>query len=250
MTAASRPKIVGIVQARMGSKRLPGKVLANIEGMPMLIWVVERARSAESLDWLLVATSTEVQDDAVDMACVDRGIQVFRGDPTDVLDRYYHAALSVQADVIVRLTGDCPLIDPGLIDDVVQAFLAADPPVDFASNRLPDQRTYPIGTDVEVFGLEALRKAWKNADQPYHREHVMPYLYEEPGRFRTLLLRNDRDLGQLRWAVDEQRDLEFVRRVYASLGSGFSWMEVLELLEREPAILELNATVQQRGLHS
>ena len=242
-------KVVAIVQARMGSERLPGKVLADIQGKPMLVRVVERAAGAESLDALLVATSTEGQDDAVEKTCVERGIKVFRGDPTDVLDRYYRAALSVQANVIVRLTGDCPLIDPGLIDETVHAYLAADPPVDFAANRLPDQRTYPIGTDVEVCSLEALRKAWKNADQPYQREHVMPYLYEEPGRFRTLLLRNERDLGQLRWAVDEQSDLEMVRRVYASLETGFSWLEVVDLLERDPSIMDLNASVQQRELH-
>ena len=239
-------KVVAIVQARMGSERLTGKVLADIEGKPMLARVVERAARAESLDALLVATSTEGQDDAVEKTCLERGIEVYRGDPKDVLDRYYHAARSAQAEVIVRLTGDCPLIDPGLIDEVVQAFLAADPPVDFAANRLPDQRTYPIGTDVEVCSIKALYEAWKNADQPYQREHVMPYLYEEPGRFRTLLLRTERDLGHMRWAVDERSDLEMVRRVYASLETGFTWLEIVELLERDPSIMEMNASVKQR----
>ena len=243
-------KVVAIVQARMESERLPGKVLADIQGEPMLIRVAKRAERADSLDSLLVATSSHVQDDVVEETCIERGIPVFRGDLNDVLDRYYRAALFVQADVIVRLTGDCPLLGPDLIDDAVHAYLTADPPVDFVANRFPDQRTYPIGTDVEVFSLDALRVVWKSADQPHQREHVTPYLYEEPGRFRTLLLRNDRDLGQMRWAVDEQSDLEFVRRIYTNLENGFSWLEVLELLDRDPSILALNAAVQQRGLHS
>lgn len=245
----TQANVVAIIQARMGSERLPGKVLADIHGKPMLAWVVERVAKARTLHELLVATTTELPDNDIEKLCVERGFQVFRGHPTDVLDRYYQAALSIQADVIVRLTGDCPLIDPDLIDEVVQAYLTAEPPIDFATNRLPNQRTYPIGTDVEVCDFEALRRAWKDADQPYQREHVMPYLYEAAGRAKILILRNDRNLGQQRWAVDEKGDLEFVRRVYAELGSEFSWLEVVGLLDSEPSIAALNAKVEQRGIH-
>ena len=241
-------KVVAIVQARMGSKRLPAKVLADIQGKPMLARVAERIDEAQNLDALVVATSTDGADNVVEDMCAERGFEVFRGHPTDVLDRYFQAAFVTQADIIVRITGDCPLIDPDLIDDVILAYLSADPVVDFAANRLPNQRTFPIGTDVEVCSFEALRTAWEQADQPHQREHVMPYLYEAPGRFQTLIVRNDRDLSGLRWAVDEQEDLEFVRRIYSRLGSEFRWREVVELLEREPSILKMNAAVEQRGL--
>ena len=186
-------KVVAIVQARMGSERLPGKVLADIQGRPLLAWVAERTAKARSLQGVVVATTTDVGDDEVAAVCVKRGILVFRGHPTDVLDRYYQAAMAFHVNTIVRITGDCPLIDPDLIDEVIQAYLDSDPKVAFAANRLPDQRTYPIGTDVEVCSIDALRTAWKQADQPYQREHVMQYLYEVSGRFQTLVIRNDRD---------------------------------------------------------
>ena len=246
----SDANVVAIVQARMGSERLPGKVLADIHGKPMLIRVVERAARADSVNSVVVATSTEARDDAIEQACVVQGIRVFRGDPVDVLDRTYQAAREARADVIVRITGDCPLIDPGLIDEAVQAFMTADPPVDFVANRLPDQRTYPIGTDVEVCSLAALERAWKEASLPPQREHVTPYLYEEPDRFRTLLLRHDLDLSHFRWAVDEEPDLEFVRVVYSKFDSDehFTWLEVVALLENEPLLASINAAVPQRGL--
>lgn len=242
--------VVAIVQARMGSERFPGKVLADIHGKPMLIRVVERAARADSLISVLVATSTEAQDDAIEQACLARGIRVFRGDPLDVLDRTYQAAREAQADVIVRVTGDCPLIDPALIDEAVQAFVTADPPVDFVANRLPDQRTYPIGTDVEVCSFAALERAWKEAILPPQREHVTSYLYEEPDRFRTQLLRHDLDLSHFRWTVDEEPDLEFVRVVYSKFDPDkhFTWLEVVALLESEPSLAEINAAVPQRGL--
>lgn len=243
-------KVIAIVQARMGSERLPGKVLADIQGKPMLIRVVDRAGSAKYLDDLLVATSTDPGDDAVEDQCIERRIRVFRGDPTDVLDRCYRAAKLAQADVIVRLTADCPLIDPELIDDAVRAFLTADPTVDFVANRLPDQRTYPVGTDVEVCSIEALYQAWNEADQPYQREHVMPYLYEEPGRFRTLLLKHDVDLSWLRLAVDERADLDFIRQIYERLGNSPSWREVVDLVDRERSLMGINASIEQKGLHS
>ena len=243
-------KVITIVQARMASERLPGKVLAEIQGKPMLARVVDRATAAQTSDGLLVATSTDLEDEAIEDECLTRGIEVYRGDPTDVLDRCYRAAKTVEASVVVRLTADCPLIDPGLIDDAVRAFLTADPPVDFVSNRLPDQRTYPAGTDVEVCSIEALHRAWSEADQPHQREHVMPYLYEKPGRFKTLLLQHDADLSWLRLTVDEQADLDFVRQVYERLGNQSTWLEVVDLIEREPSLMEINASIEQKGLHS
>lgn len=244
------PRILAIIQGRMGSTRLPGKILADIGGKPMLSRVVERARRAALLNGVLVATTTNTDDDPVEGLCRERGYAYTRGHPTDVLDRYYQAANAEGADVIVRLTADCPVIDPAVIDQVISAFLAADPPVDFAANRLPDDRTFPIGLDTEVCSFPALARAWSEAKAPYQREHVMPYLYEPPGRFRTLLVRAPRDLSHLRWTVDTAEDLELLRRIYAHFAprDDFSWGEVLALVERSPSLSMINAHVPQRTL--
>ncbi len=242
------PRVVAIIQARMASSRLPGKVLAEIGGEPMLMHVVRRARRAQTVHEVVVATTVDPSDDPVAALCAERGVQFTRGHPTDVLDRYYQAAREFGAEVIVRLTADCPLLDPNLVDETVRAFLRADPPVDFAANRIPGDRTYPIGLDTEVCSFAALEDAWQHADRPYQREHVMPYLYEVPGRFRVLHLKHSRDLGNLRWAVDTPQDLEFVRQVFARLGgrSDFTWLDVLALVEREPELSRINAGVKHK----
>ncbi|HEX7974251.1 MAG TPA: glycosyltransferase family protein [Anaerolineales bacterium] len=273
------PRTVAIIQARMSSSRLPGKVLLDIAGQPMLARVAERARGAASLDDVAVATTTDPSDDPIAALCAERGYPCFRGSLHDVLDRYYQAARLFQAEVIVRLTADCPLIDPGVIDETVYAFFeqsethgsgpTAPPPFDFAANRLPPpwKRTYPIGLDVEVCTLQALERAWKEAGQPYHREHVMPYLYEEPrskhyaslaemrldralspGQFRVLVVNHDPDYGALRWTVDTPEDLELVRQIYARFPgrADFSWLDILALFDREPELARINAEVRHK----
>ncbi|MFQ5922043.1 MAG: cytidylyltransferase domain-containing protein [Anaerolineales bacterium] len=242
-------KVVAIVQARVASTRLPGKVLADIEGEPMLVREVERAQRAATVDELVVATSTEPGDEQIATLCLERGYACYRGSPLDVLDRIYQAARAHQAQTVVRLTGDCPLIDPVLIDQTVTAFLEAEPPVDFAANRLPNDKTFPVGTDTEVCTLSALERAWREANEPHHREHVMPYLYEVPGQFRTLLVRSDQDYSQYRWTVDSPEDLELVRQVYAHFSGrdDFTWLEVLELYGREPGLASMNAEVQHKS---
>lgn len=232
----------------MGSTRLPGKVLADISGRPMLCWVVDRAGRSSCLDELLVATSDLRQDDPIEQLCRTNRVKVFRGHPTDVLDRFYNAARESQAEVVVRVTADCPLIDPVLIDDAVRAFLEASPPVDFVANRLPDRRTYPAGTDVEVCSRQALEAAWQDAVEPYQREHVMPYLYETPSRFTVLLLRSDQALSGWRLTVDTEPDLALVRAVTTHFAprTEFGWQEVVAFLERHPRIAELNAGIQPR----
>ncbi len=243
-----RRRVVAIIQARMGSTRLPGKVLADIGGQPMLARVVERARRAKTVDEVAVATTTDPADEVVAAMCVEKGYAWVRGHPTDVLDRYYHAARRFQADVIVRLTADCPLIDPEVIDLTVRAFLDADPPVDLVANRLPQGRTFPIGLDTEVCSFTALEEAWTHAKQPHEREHVMPYLYEVPGRFRVVLVNNDKDYGMLRWTVDTADDLELVRAIFARFKGrdDSSWWEVLKLFEQEPSLGEINAGVRHK----
>lgn len=240
--------MIAIVQARMGSNRLPGKVLADIGGKPMLARVVLRARRASLLDQVVVATTTDPGDDPVENYCLSVGFSCFRGHPYDVLDRYYQAAKLYQADLVVRITADCPLIDPDEIDRTLRAFFAHD--VDFAANRLPPpwKRTTPIGMDTEVVRFEALTRAWREADAKYAREHVMPYLYEQEGRFKTLLVQHDSDLGHLRLTVDTAQDLTLIREIYAAFGDrdDFTLPDILRLLDEKPQLLAINAGVAHK----
>ena len=241
--------VVAIIQARMGSSRLPGKVLKDIGGEPMLFRMVVRARRAQTVGRVVVATTTDASDDPVAAFCRARGIPCFRGDPFDVLDRYYQAAILFGARTIVRLTADCPVIDPKEIDRTVNAFKAAG--VDFAANRLPPplKRTTPIGMDTEVVTFDALARAWREAEAKYEREHVMPYLYEEEGRFQVLLVDHDPDLGHLRLTVDTPEDLTLIRTIYAYFGNAddFSQDEILALLDQHSELLQVNAAVEHKG---
>ncbi len=190
---------LAIIQARMSSSRLPGKVLQDVAGKPILQHMLERVRNAKSLDGIIVATTTDPSDDILENFCKKLAVPCFRGSLPDVLDRYYQAAAKFQADVIVRLTADCPLIDPEVLELTLAVFqghslvniipirsqLPGNPspgafPFDFVANRLPPpwKRTLPIGLDVEVCSFESLHRAWKTAQETYQREHVMPYLYE------------------------------------------------------------------------
>lgn len=237
---------IAIVQARAGSSRLPGKVLLDIAGEPMLVRVVERARRAKSLTAVIVATTTDPADDAVEALCRVRRYPVFRGSLFDVLDRYYQAAREFEADTVVRLTADCPMIDPDEIDHTVNAFFAAG--VDFAANRLPWGRTVPIGLDTEVCSFAALERAWKEAAQPYEREHVMPYLYDQEGRFKVLLVDSTPDYGSYRWTVDTPQDLELVRQVYAAFGGKdtFTYAQALALFAEHPELTQINAEIKHK----
>ncbi len=245
-TMKQRTKVVAIIQARMGSARLPGKVLAPIRGRAMLGQVVERVRAAKTVDQIVVATSTEPRDDVILDFCHRYELAYFCGNERDVLDRFYHAAREFHADGVVRITSDCPLIDPALIDKTVRAFLTGRP--HYASNCMV--RTFPRGLDTEVVSFQALEIAWREASQSYQRAHVTPYIYENKGRFRILSVTGAIDYGAHRWTVDTAEDLEFVRAVYARLrGVLFSWEDVLDLLEREPQLVEMNRFVAQRTLH-
>jgi len=241
-------RVVAIIQARMGSSRLPGKVLRDIHGKPMLAWVVERTRKASSVSEVMVATTSDPSDDMIEQVCRQMNVPCFRGNIYDVLDRYYQAAREAQAEVVVRITADCPLIDAGLIDKVVQRFL--EEKVDFAANRLPPpyQRTYPIGLDVEVVSFTALQRAWQEAREKHEREHVLPYLYESPGRFKTLTVDHETDLGSYRWTVDTFEDLEFIQKLFTLLPDteNFTWLDVLKIVEKNPQLSEINAGVSHK----
>lgn len=266
------PRVVAIIQGRMGSSRLPGKILADIAGQPMLARVFIRTSRAVTVTETIFATTTDASDDPVAEYCDWSGIPVRRGSLYDVLDRYYQSAKEAKADVVVRITADCPVIDPGLIDDVVNAVISGQSSVisgqfDFAANRLPPPwgRTYPVGLDTEVCTFAALERAWKEAKEPQHREHVMPYFYEgvklitdnrslstgiSPRGFSIALLHHPTDFGDYRWTVDTPEDLDFMRQVYNRFDGrdDFSWREVLDLIHDEPALMKINAGVQHKTL--
>jgi len=214
----------------------------------MLAWVVERTRMAKWVNQVVVATTTEPSDDLIVDLCLQKGYPVTRGSMPDVLDRYYQTARQYQADIVVRVTADCPLIDPGLIDEMIQRFLENG--VDFAANRLPPpfKRTYPIGMDTEVVTMQALESAWKLTDQPHEREHVMPFFYEKPGRFRILQVDYPIDYGGRRWTVDTSEDLALIREIITRLNGrmDFTWLDVLELFEIQPELANINAMVQHK----
>jgi spore coat polysaccharide biosynthesis protein SpsF len=284
---------LAIIQARMSSSRLPGKVLIDIAGKPLLQHMLERVQKAKYLDGVVIATTTDPSDDVLEQFCQDHNLPCFRGSLPDVLDRFYHAASQFHAEVIVRLTADCPLIDPGLVDLTMDVFLGnpipQHPPAssklpdkhslsasrfDFTANRLPPpwERTIPIGLDVEICSFESMQRAFKEADQTYQREHVLPFLYEgvlfqgsnfSPGQewyvesgntprgFRVSLLNHFPDYGSLRWTVDTPADLEFVRQVFTHFEGqpDFNWRDILALLEKEPDMASINADVKHKSAY-
>lgn len=248
--------IAAIIQARMGSTRLAGKVLADIGGHPMLWHVVHRALRCRKVDQVVVATTTNGQDDPIESFCRAEGVLCVRGPEQDVLERYFQAASLVKAEVVVRITSDCPFLDPEVVDAVVAAF-AATPGCDYASNTL--HYTYPDGLDVEVFSFAALALARKNAASPLEREHVTPYLRTatQAGKplFSIINVENKKEAipARLRLTVDEQADLDFARLVYARLerqNPFFGLREVLALLQREPELMEINRHIMKNeGLY-
>jgi len=244
-------EIVAIIQTRMSSTRLPGKALLDLDGRSVLSRMVERVKRSDRLTRVVVATTMDPSDDPVEAACLAGKIDVFRGSLTDVLDRYYQAALQYKADVVVRLTGDCPLIDPVLIDDVVNELIEQD--VDFACNRLPPpfSRTYPIGLDVEACTFAALERAWKEATEKKDREHVLPYLYEKEGRFKVLQLDYKEDLGSMRWTLDTPEDYTLLQEVLKRFNgrNDFSWLEVLQLFRQDPSLAGINSSIKHKSMY-
>ena len=236
-------KTIAIVQARMGSSRLPGKVLLDLAGEPMLARVLRRVRRARRVDEVLVATTTEARDDAIAAFCVERDWLCFRGSEQDVLDRYYQAATGRRADVVVRVTSDCPLIDPELIDATLAALDLQQ--AAYASNVL--RRSYPRGLDVEAFTFAALETAWQEDRNPAWREHVTQYLVRHPERFAQTDVADETDHSAFRWTVDTPEDYALVEKIYAHFGADeFSWREVLALLARHPDWLALNEHIEQK----
>ena len=240
-----RPRTVAIVQARMGSTRLPGKVLKDLEGEPLIARVIDRLRRADTIDRIVVATTNKPEDDAIVDLCHNRGWDWFRGCETDVLDRYYRAALAFGADVVVRITSDCPLIDPTVVDVVVRQFhLKGD--VDYVTNTLPP-RTFPRGFDVEVLAFDALKRAWTDATDPSDREHVTPYIYKHPDIFRLHGHYNRIDLSYIRLTVDTEEDLALVRNIYAFFkNDSFTCRQLLAAFSLHPGWFAINRNIHQK----
>lgn len=234
-------KVVAIVQARMGSTRLPNKVMKPIIGdVPMIELLLARLAKSKEIDQIVLATSTDERNKPLVEHVQSLGFTCVRGSESDVLDRYLVAARQVQADIVVRITGDCPLIDAELVDQAIQRFKSAN--VDYLSNTSP--ATYPDGLDTEVFIIKALEQAGRESQDPFDHEHVTPYL-RRPGLFKTAALTNDQDLSGLRWTVDEPADFEVVSKVFQHFAPNmhFSWTEVLALQQQNPEIFAANHNI-------
>jgi spore coat polysaccharide biosynthesis protein SpsF len=225
--------VVAIIQARMSSRRFPGKVLEDIHGKPMLLRVVERVKRCKSINTVVLATSTQVEDNVIAQFCEKEGITCFRGELNDVLKRYCDAAKQYSADIIVRITADCPLHDPAVIQNAIDKFKSGQ--FDYVTNIM--QRTYPDGTDTEVLSLETLHRLKKEALQPDEREHVTLYMLRHPTQFRIGHFLQDEDLSSLRWTVDFPEDLAFVRNVYDFFGDrSFTMADLLVYLQEHPEV--------------
>jgi len=227
--------IQGILQARASSRRLPGKVLKPLLGRPMLERQIERLGRARRLDRLTVATSTDASDDAIAALCASLGVDCFRGSLDDVLDRFYRAALAARPTTVLRLTGDCPLTDPAVIDALIDLHCCGN--FDYSSNA--QTRTYPDGLDVEAMQFACLEAAWRESTLPSEREHVTPFIYRHPERFRLGGLTQSPDLSHLRWVVDDPQDFDFVTAIYEALyptKPDFASADILDLLARRPDI--------------
>ena len=247
-THTRKGPVIAIIQARMGSSRLPGKSLADIEGRPMLARVIERVKRAKLVDRVVVATSVSPADDAIEGMCQQEGTLCYRGSENDVLDRFYQAALAEKAEEVVRITADCPLIDPDVIDRVIRRFQRGD--VDYVSNAMV--RSYPDGLDTEVLSFAALERAWHEATKTSEREHVTPYLRSE--KFRTANVENDSTslYQHYRWTVDENADLDFIRAVYKAFCAQerFGMKDIFQLLKKNPSLEKMNSDiVSNRGYY-
>lgn len=235
-----------VVQARLGSTRLPGKVLRPILGRPLLDYQMERLARIAHPHVTVLATTVDPRDDPLVLYAHEHGIPVVRGPEDDVLARYALAADEHGATIIVRVTSDCPLLDPLVVDTVIARFMVGD--VDYASNTI--RRTYPRGLDVEVLSADALAIASREASQEWDREHVTPYVYGHPERFRVAQVTTDKDWSQERWTVDTPEDLALIERILGALypvDPAFGWLDVVALLDRHPDWRRLNAHVAQKG---
>lgn len=237
------------VQARIGSTRLPGKVLKPVLGKPLLFYLTERLARVKQADSFVILTSTKNEDDCIVAFCEKQGIPYFRGPEEDVLARYHQAAIARRPDAIVRITADCPLIDPASVDEVIAVYKNEFPQWDYVSNSL--QRTFPRGLDTEIFSFEALDKAAHHATNQNEREHVTVYLYRHPELFHIKNVASPINLSQHRWTVDTVEDFQLIQLLLEELypnNPHFHLQDVLKVLQRHPEWQKINAHIEQKRI--
>lgn len=241
-------KIVAIIQARMGSTRLPGKILKKVLGKTLLEYQLERVQRSKLIDEIVVATTTKKSDDDIVSLCNSLNISTYRGSEEDVLSRYFEAAVQYEADIVVRLTSDCPLIDPNIVDQVIQLYLD-NQPIDYVSNAI--ERSFPRGLDTEVFSFATLKKAYEEATLQRDREHVTAYIYTNRHLFSLTYLKNDRDYRHYRWTVDTKEDFELIRLILEEIypnNPTFTMHDIIELLNDHPNWIKINAHIEQKKI--
>jgi spore coat polysaccharide biosynthesis protein SpsF len=245
-------KVVAIIQARMGSTRLPGKVLRVLANKTVLAHVIRRVQSAQNIAEVVVATTESSNDDAIVKEARLCGASVFRGSENDVLSRYFGAAKQTNADLVVRVTSDCPLLDPDVLREMVAHFhqlSAQGRHVDYLSNTLA--RSYPRGLDIEIFTFDALDRAQREANSASEREHVTPYIYHHPDYFRITNFAQPLDQSQHRWTLDTEEDWLLLRAIFSAcpdIGDNFATNRVLQFLAANPEVRQLNEHIAQKGL--
>lgn len=240
-------KVVTIVQARMTSTRLPGKVLKPVLGKPLLEYQIERLQRVKFADEIVIATTTNATDDPIVELCDRLSVPYFRGSEADVLARYHGAATAHYADVVVRVTSDCPLIDPKVIDRTIQYYLDFQDEFDYVANCL--KRTYPRGMDTEVFSFTALNEVFLEATAQPDREHVTPFIHRQPTRYNLGHVLYAKDCSQYRWTVDTPEDFELIQNILEAIypeNSEFSLEDCLQLLDRHPKWSKINAHIEQK----
>lgn len=239
-------KIGIIVQARMASTRLPGKIMKEILGKPILEHVILRLMPVKNTDKIVIATTKNARDDIVAELARKLGVGIFRGSEDNVLERFYEAADQFHLDPIVRITSDCPLIDSGVVERVIN-FYCERQPVDYVTTGI--ERTFPRGMGAEVFSFKTLEKAYKEATKNYEKEHVTPYIYENRMKFKIGIYKNDVDYSHHRWTVDTIEDFELVNIIYSKLyrqKANFSFGDILHLFEEEPELIKINQDIRQK----
>lgn len=233
---------IAIIQARMGSTRLAGKIFKHLGGKTVLEHVVSRVSESKCIDEIIVATTINKIDLEIVGFCSQRGIRLFVGSENDVLDRYYQAARLLSPTNVIRITSDCPMIDPEITDTIIQRHL--DGKFDYTSNTL--EETFPDGLDTEVFTFEALTTAWREAKLPSEREHVTAFIKKHPERFKLNSVKNDIDLSFMRWTIDQEEDFEFLTKIFERIyfkKPAFRTRDVLEEIEKEPDLLKINTGI-------
>jgi len=240
--------IAAIVQARMSSTRLPGKVFADIEGYPLLWHIINRIKKSKSIEKIIIATSTNAYDDKLEKWCFENGVSCFRGNENNVLERFYFSAKKFKVETIIRITADDPFKDPEIIDNVIS--MLKNENLDFAYNNHPP--SFPEGLDTEVFTFTALEKAYLSATDPFELEHVTQYLYRNPEIFRQKNFSYKKNISNLRWTIDREKDLEMAKTVYRFLYKEkevFLLNDILNLLVKEPWISDINADVERSSMY-